>query len=374
LRESEAVLRTVTNEARVGLVMVSEERRYLFANQAYAEVLGLPSADIVGQRVADMMGAAYDQISPRLDRAFAGERVHYELRMPAHHEIGEERIYEVVYEPRTGGVTAPYVVAVVVDITERKKSQETLERLVAERTAELTATNKQLEAFVYSIAHDLRAPLRSMQGFSAMLAEEEAANLSETGRDYAHRINKSSRYMDALLTDLLAFARIAQQRLELARTELEPIVEAAVAQFEDAIREKKARVEVISPWPAVLAHVPTLNQVLFNLLGNALKFTAPGRPPLIRLRAEVLEAPDRGALERGSVRVWVEDNGIGIAPEHQEQIFRLFLRLHRDAYPGTGIGLAIVQKGVERLGGRVGVESAAGEGSRFWFDLKKSLK
>jgi PAS domain S-box-containing protein len=255
------------------------------------------------------------------------------------------------------------------DITELKKTREALERLVAERTAELSATNKQLEAFVYSIAHDLRAPLRSMQGFSAMLADEEAKRLSEVGKDYAERINKSARFMDALLTDLLAFARITQQRIHLTQTNHEPIVRAVLAELDKDIQDKRANVEVLQPWPDVLAHPPTLTQVLLNLVGNAVKFGAPDRPLLVRLRAEErLE----GSPPVKWIRVWVEDNGIGIAPEHQEQIFRLFLRLHRDAYPGTGMGLAIVRKAIERMGGRVGVESELGVGCRFWFELKKA--
>jgi signal transduction histidine kinase len=129
------------------------------------------------------------------------------------------------------------------------------------------------------------------------------------------------------------------------------------------IQEKNARVECSGPWPRVLAHEPTLAQVLINLTSNALKFVRPGALPLVRLRAE--EAAQ-------FIRVWVEDNGVGIAPGHQDQIFRLFTRLNGEKYPGTGIGLAIVQKGVERMGGRVGVESVADQGSRFWFELRKA--
>src|ERR1043166_1082136 len=196
------------------------------------------------------------------------------------------------------------------EITERKQAQQALteakaaladeavhlERLVAERTAELTSTNQQLEAFVYTIAHDLRAPLRSMQGYSAVLVEEESAVMSQKGRDYAQRINKSAHFMDTMLADLLAFATISQQRVELVAVNLEPVVQATVSRLQKEIREKNARVEVLAPWPAVLAHEPTLSQVLFNLLGNALKFAAPGQPPVVCLRAEVVEAAERQSV------------------------------------------------------------------------------
>jgi signal transduction histidine kinase len=263
------------------------------------------------------------------------------------------------------------------EITERKRTEEALHRAqaeladharqlearVIERTAELTATNKQLEAFVYTIAHDLRAPLRSMQGFSAMLVEDEATVLSDAGRDFANRINKSALFMDALLQDLLAFSRIAQERIELSSVDLKSVVQSVLARLENEIQEKHGVVEIAGWWRNVLAHRSTLGQVLTNLMSNALKFSRPGVPPQIRLLAE-----DRD----GFVRVWVEDNGIGIAPDHQDQIFGLFTRLHGDKFSGTGIGLAIVERGIERMRGRAGVQSTPGQGSRFWFELRQA--
>ncbi len=243
------------------------------------------------------------------------------------------------------------------------KQATSLEHLVSERTAELTAANNQLQTFVYSIAHDLRAPLRAMQGFSVMLVEEAGSALSETCQDFARRISKSSQFMDALLMDLLAFSRVSQQRIALVPVNLESIVHDTLSRFEKEIQEKNAQVEILGPWSTVLAHAPTLGQVLFNLVSNAFKFVAPDVKPVLRFRAE-----ERGGL----CRVWVEDNGIGIAREYQQEVFGLFNRLHGEAYPGTGIGLTIVQKGIERMGGHVGLESTPGAGSRFWFELRRA--
>ena len=237
-----------------------------------------------------------------------------------------------------------------------------LEKRVAERTSELKAMNTQLEAVVYSIAHDLRGPLRAMQGFSTLLVEEAGEALSDKAQDYAARIDKSAQFMDALLSDLLTFSRITQQRTELTSINLKPVVEDVLSRLQKDIQEKNARLDISGPWPVVMAHEPTLAQVLSNLTSNALKFVAEDVSPVVRLRAEA---------RAGLVRIWVEDNGFGIAPEHQGQIFRLFSRLEGDKYAGTGIGLAIVQKAVERMGGAVGVESTFGQGSRFWFELKK---
>jgi signal transduction histidine kinase len=202
-----------------------------------------------------------------------------------------------------------------------------------------------------------------MQGFAQLLIQDHAANLSREGQDYARFINTSAQTMDRLLADLLAFSRLNQQKIHLRPVELEAVVHRALAGCEAEISQSHACIECFPPWPVVLAHAPTLQQVLVNLIGNAVKFVA-GKAPRVRLRPE--ERPG------GIVRIWVEDNGIGIPAEFQAQIFQVFKRLHTTAYPGTGIGLAIVQKGMERMGGSAGLLSVPGEGSRFWIELARA--
>jgi len=347
-------------------------------NQGAERLFGYTAREAVGQSVTMLIPADHlDEEPGLLERIRQGESIaNYEtVRRRKDGTLLDISLTLSPIRNSDGQVVGASKVAR--DISHRKRNEAMLrqaqaqladragqlEAAVAERTAEVTATNKQLEAFVYSIAHDLRAPLRSMQGFSAILVEEEAAGLSERGQDCAHRINRSAQFMDALLQDLLAFSRISQQPIDLTSVSFETVMQSVLSRLENEIKEKNARAENVGPWPCVLAYEPTLGQVLFNLISNSLKFVSPEVPPLIRLRAE-----DQGEF----VRVWVEDNGIGIAPDHQEQIFRLFIRLHGQKYPGTGIGLAIVQKGVERMGGRVGVESTPRQGSRFWFELRKA--
>lgn len=250
------------------------------------------------------------------------------------------------------------------ETTDRKRAEERLENKVAERTAQLAASNARLEDYVYTIAHDLRAPLRSMQSFAGLLLEDYVSHLDETAQGYARRVVRAAETLDAMVVDLLAYGRVMRAEMALSEVNLADAWAAAMGQHEHAIRERGARLQVAAAASTTIvrAHEATLVQVLANLLSNALKFVEPNVPPLIRVRVE--NRPT-------TVRVWVEDNGIGIAPEYHDKIFRVFERLHGKTYSGTGIGLAIVRTGVERMGGRVGLESAVGSGTRFWIELPK---
>jgi PAS domain S-box-containing protein len=249
------------------------------------------------------------------------------------------------------------------DVTDKKHAEELLERTVADRTAELRETNEQLEAYVYSIAHDLRAPLRSMRGYSQLLLDENAADLNETIQRMLKRIRASADFMDKLLVDLLAYGRTARVELELRPVQVRKAWESALLQCAVQIDQTKASIDTVEPLPLVRAHEVTLGQVLANLLGNALKFVETGVQPRVRFRTE-----QQGTF----VRLWVEDNGIGIPSDQHERIFRVFERTHGARFGGTGIGLAIVKKGVERMGGHVGLKSTPGQGTSFWVDLPKA--
>ncbi|BDP41410.1 hypothetical protein DAETH_13790 [Deinococcus aetherius] len=254
------------------------------------------------------------------------------------------------------------------DITARKRAEReleelnrTLERRVRERTRELSAQGEELEAFAYTVAHDLRAPLRSISGFASAVTQDYAPLLDEDGRDMLGRIRASAERMDELIRDLLAYSHLGRAELRPGPVSLDGVFGSILAGLRAEVEAGGAEVDLAGPLGTVWGHEATVWQVAANLLGNALKFVAPGVRPRVRVWAET-----RGGLRR----VWVEDNGIGVDVRHEQRIFRVFERLHTlEAYPGTGVGLAIVRKGLERMNGRVGVRPREGGGSRFWFEL-----
>jgi signal transduction histidine kinase/integral membrane sensor domain MASE1 len=240
---------------------------------------------------------------------------------------------------------------------------EELEDRVVERTQELKETIQSLESFSYSIAHDLRAPLRALQGFTKILLTDYAPQLDAAAQGYAERIVRAATRMDELIQDLLLYGRLSHVELGFTRIRLEDQIDKALAQLLDDVQAKKAELHVVRPMPEVWANSTVLQQVLINLIGNALKFVPPNIRPHVELKTETKDK---------FVRLTIRDNGIGIKPEHQERIFNVFERLHTEvAYPGTGIGLAIVRRGIERMKGRVGLESTPGQGSCFWLELPR---
>lgn len=236
-----------------------------------------------------------------------------------------------------------------------------LEQRVEDRTRALAEANADLESFSYTIAHDLRAPVRNMHVLAEALVEDYGGELSGEARDYTRRIVAAAVRMDSLIRDLLDYARLSREALRSHPLDLDEVLSAVLTQMRPELEERRAEVSVARPLGRVIGHGATLKQVITNLLGNAAKFVEHGSAPKIHVRSE-----QRG----GRLRLWVEDNGLGVAPEHAERIFRVFERLHaQEAYPGTGVGLAIVRRGAERMGGSCGVEPGPGKGSQFWIEL-----
>ena len=374
LRESEARKSAILETALDAILSIDHEGRVHEWNPAAEKIFGYSRTEALGRKMDELIIPSSlreyyrDGLAEYLMTG-AGSLLGRPIELTVMRGDGTEFRAELAITRNSWEDPTMYT-CFLRDITERKRAEEEIQKLnadleqrVIERTAQLEAINKELTSFTYSVSHDLRAPLRALQGLSNALLEDYGARFDDVGKDYCHRIVTAAGRMDTLIQDLLAYSRLSRTDLELKAVDLALVVSDVKHQLESDLQENKVELAVEGVLPAVLGHRATLGQVMGNLVSNAIKFVAPGVRPRVRIRAE----------ESGDFfRLWVEDNGIGVALEHQERIFRIFERLHGvETYPGTGIGLAIVQKGVERLGGRVGLESAPGEGSRFWIELKK---
>jgi PAS domain S-box-containing protein len=386
-RQAEAVLRAVTEGVEDAIFVKDAQSRYLMINAAGVRRLGQASAEQVLQKedteffpveVAEAIRARDRQVMT------SGKRQSYEETLLVG---GHRRVFltsKAPYHAPDGSIIG--VLGISHDITERKRSEEeichlneTLEQRVLQRTRELNEANANLQAFTGTAAHDLRAPLRAIGTLSAIALEDYGPQLDPTCRSYLERIGQSAQHMNRLLHDLLEYSRVTQAELKLETVSLRSAVSEALSMLQAEIRATQAEVTSEGDFPQVMGHGATLVMVINNLVANALKFVAPGVTPRVRIWAEAgscaepSSALDLRPSALGCVRLWVEDNGIGISAADQKKLFNVFQRLHgKQTYPGTGLGLALVRRGTERMGGRVGVESELGQGSRFWVELPQA--
>ena len=240
-----------------------------------------------------------------------------------------------------------------------------LNERLAGRTAELQSINSELESFSYSVSHDLRAPLRHIEGYVAMLVEDAEGRLSAEAQRYLKVIVEASRHMGELIDDLLAFSRMGRAEMRETRVELHALVREAICDLEMATRGRNI-VWTIPSLPTATGDRAMLKQALANLLGNAVKYTRPKDPAVIEIGC--------AGEEDGRLVLFVRDNGVGFDMQYADKLFGVFQRLHRaDEFEGTGIGLANVRRIIARHGGRVWAEGRTGAGAAFYFTLKPSI-
>ncbi|QSA97539.1 MASE3 domain-containing protein [Methylococcus sp. EFPC2] len=274
----------------------------------------------------------------------------------------EARSHDLIFDGRTARI------AVVNDITERKQAEAAILRLnaeleqrVEERTASLAALNKELESFTYSVSHDLKAPLRGIDGYSRLLLEDHLDQLDEEGRLFLGYVRRGAAQMSELIDDLLAYSRMERRAMGDAAVDLNRLVGGLLAERQEEIAARGVRMDVDLGELSAHADPDGLAMVLRNLLDNALKFTRDSQSPTVAIR---------GRIANGKLTLSVQDNGIGFDMQFHDRIFEMFQRLQRaEDYAGTGIGLAIVRKAVQRMGGQVWADSAPGRGAAFFLEL-----
>jgi PAS domain S-box-containing protein len=353
-----------------GVVVVDSAGRIARCNRAFVETTGKPCADLVGRDLRDVLvkHLMFEDSPLFLDLAAGGGRRSGELRWG-------DRWIRVTFDPIRNGKEYTGSTGIFSDVTARIAAEQEveagrqqlnrlnagLEERVAERTRRLQHAVQELEAFSYTIAHDLRAPLRAMHRFSEVLIEEYGPGLDDEGRSYARRIIAGAEKMDLLINDLLKYSKLTQSEIRPQRISTGPLIAEVLRQLHPDAAAPEPEVVIEEPLPDLTGDRVLLSQVFLNLLSNAMKFVKPGTRPRIRVTGERRD---------GLATVSILDNGIGVEAESQSRLFRVFERLGAaKEYPGTGIGLAVVRRAMERMGGEYGVESGWGEGSRFWIRL-----
>ncbi|MFJ1466859.1 sensor histidine kinase [Massilia orientalis] len=360
---SETRLASLLENIQVGVFRMSLEGEMEEGNRAFWSMLGLGSGEFtkaahhpliedVRQHIPELK-ATLDAADLQLD---AGDL-----------DMGGRAFKVRLVRVRVNGHDA--VDGIVDDVTSLRRAEleilrlnADLEQRIATRTRQLQDANEALETFGFSVSHDMREPLRTIQGYANVLKQDFAEGHLDKASLYIGRIEAVAHRVDTMVTDLLEFARLSRTEIATENVVVNDALHEVTAALHAEIQQAKARLQIEVPDDlTVRAHRQTVVQALTNLVSNAVKFVRPGAAPVVRIAAS----------EAGSmVRVTVSDNGIGIAPAAQARIFNVFERLHsEEEYPGTGIGLAIVKKGVERMGGRVAVESAPGGGATFVVDL-----
>ncbi len=363
LRESEETFRSAFEHSGIGMALVGLDGRWHRVNRALCQIMGYDEAELLARTFQDITHP--EDLDADLDLArelIDGERASYQLDKRYVRRDGQvvwARLNCSLVRDDDG---APrFFVSQVQDVTARRALDLELER----QRAELARSNAELEQFAYVASHDLKEPLRAIASYTQLLGERYADRLDARARRYiGHAVDGATR-MSALVDDLLALSRVGTTGEPFAPVQLDAVLAETLHAMRATIAESGGAV-TSDPLPCVTGDAAQLRQVLQNLVGNALKFRRPGVPPRVHVSA---------AAERGQWTITVRDNGIGIDPRFAELVFEVFRRLHtRDEYPGTGIGLAICRKAVERHGGRIWVEAAPDGGSAFRFTLPREAR
>ena len=347
------------------------------------EIMGRGLFDVFPDNPADAHANGVRNLNASLQRVLNSRALDampvqkYDIRRPEAEGGGfEERYWSPTNSPVFGlDGEIIYIIHRVEDVTElvrlqqvhsaqeevRKRAQE-LEIIVAERTLQLRESVAELESFCYSLSHDMRAPLRAIYSFNQIVLADCGEELNSECRECLQKSIRSADRLDRLIQEVIAYTRLSKQDIKVQSVDVGKLIQQIIDERPE-FQAPNADIKVESPLLSVLGHDASLTQCITNLIDNAVKFVAPGVRPRVRVFTE---------LRENDVRLWIEDKGIGIDDQGQRRLFQMFQRIHTgDEYQGTGIGLAIVRKAVERMSGRAGVESTLGQGSKFWVQLPR---
>jgi PAS domain S-box-containing protein len=372
LREAQARLAGIVDSAMDAIITVDEEQRVVLFNRAAERMFRCAAAEAIGQPLDRFLPERFRRAHRAHVRQFGRTHVTkramgalgalYALRADGQEFPIEASISQIETDGRK------FYTVILRDITERRRAEDEVRRLneelelrVAERTAQLEAANRELEAFSYSVSHDLRAPLRHINGFSQALLEDYAELLDEAGRGYLEELCGASRQMAQLIDDLLQLARVTRSEMRHEAVSLSELARNALAELRKAEPARAVRASVEDGLTA-RGDRRLLRVVLDNLLGNAWKFTSK--------RGEAVVEFGRGRKDDGETVYFVRDNGAGFSMAYADKLFGVFQRLHgAGEFEGTGVGLATVQRIVRRHGGRVWAEGEVDKGATFYFTL-----
>jgi PAS domain S-box-containing protein len=371
LRESEVRLRAVLNSALTAVVVMDHNGNVTDWNAQAERVFGWTAAEALGQPVYQLIipSTYQDRHREGFARFLAGGQssiIGKLMELSAMHRDGREFPVELVISVlETGGVIS--FCGFITDITERKNAEEKirlfsqqLEQTVSDRTKELETSNKELESFSYSISHDLRAPLRAIDGYVNILSEEYDAVLDDEARRLMQIISRNAHRMGRLIDDLLEFSKLGRKELNKTEVNIQKLVQHTLTEISSNFDTSRLDIRLTNLPPA-LADYSLISQVWVNLISNAVKYSSKKEHPVVEIGSETYE---------NEIRYFVKDNGAGFSMEYAKKLFGVFQRLHKATeFEGTGVGLAIVQRIVVKHGGRVWADGKINEGATFYFSL-----
>jgi PAS domain S-box-containing protein len=383
LLESEARTRAILDAAVDAVITIDHEGRIVEFNPAAERIFGYSRSQAMGSTMAELI------VPPRLRGQHSQGLRHFmatgegpvlgkRIEMPAMRADGGEFPVEIVITA-IPGAEPPLFTGFLRDITERKLADEQLRFYAAqlqERNTALTRSNQELDDFAYIASHDLKEPLRGIHNYASFLVEDYRHVLDEEGQAKLETLKTLTKRMDALLDSLLEFSRVGRVDFALKETDLNKVVAGVLDSLRITVQERGLEVRIPRPLPTVRCDHVRVGEVFRNLITNAIKYNDKPHPwiEIGESTGAGLQGPaadSRSGANRTARIMYVRDNGIGIRDQHRENIFRIFKRLHpRDKFGGgTGVGLTIVKKIVERHGGRIWVDSVYGEGTTFYFTL-----